>query len=57
MSDPQLSTIKYDIIDYGVKIDFQKKSFIERAESCPRLSEIKLWKKLGRLVEKYRVAI
>ena len=26
--------MKYDVIDYGVTIDFQKKSFIEPAESC-----------------------
>ena len=26
---------KYDIIDYGVTMDFQKKSFIEPAKSCP----------------------
>ena len=26
--------IKYDIIDYGVTMGFQKKSFIEPAESC-----------------------
>ena len=29
------STIKYDIIDYGVTMDPQKKSFIETGESCP----------------------
>ena len=29
------STIKYGIIDYGVTMDLQKKSFIEPGESCP----------------------
>ena len=29
------STIKNDIIDYGVTMDFQKKPFIEPVESCP----------------------
>ena len=28
------STIKYDIIDYGVTMDLQEKSFIETGESC-----------------------
>ena len=30
------STIKYDIIDYGVTMDLRKKSFVEPTESCPR---------------------
>ena len=29
------SIINYDIIDYGVKRDFHKKSFIESDESYP----------------------
>ena len=29
------STIKYDIIDYAVMMDLQKKSFIENGETCP----------------------
>ena len=29
------STVKYDIIDYGVTMNLQKKSFIETGESCP----------------------
>ena len=29
----ELSTIKHDIIDYGITIDLQKKSFIETGES------------------------
>ena len=30
------STIKYDIMDYGVTMDLQKKSFIKTGESFPR---------------------
>ena len=44
-------------LNYGVRINIQKKSFIEPAESCPHLLKITLWKKLGRLVQKYRIAI
>ena len=51
------STIKYDIIDNGVTMNLQKKSFIEPAESCPHRLKIALWKKLGRLFQKYRIAI
>ena len=29
------STIKYSIIDYGVTMDLQKKSFIKTGEGCP----------------------
>ena len=29
------SRIKFDIIDYGVTMDLEKKSFIEPGESCP----------------------
>ena len=29
------STVKYDIIGYGVTMDLQKKSFIVPAKSCP----------------------
>ena len=49
--------IKYDITDYGIKMELQKKSFNERVESCTHWLKIKLRKKLGRLVEKYRIAI
>ena len=38
-------------------MDLQKNSFIEPAENCPHLLKIKLQKNLGRLVQKYRVAI
>ena len=48
------STIKHDIIDYGVTVDFQKKSFIKTGESCPHWLKITLWKELGGLVKKYR---
>ena len=51
------STIKFGIIDYGVTMDLQKKFFIEPAESCPHWLKIILWKKLGRLAQKYRIAI
>ena len=29
------STITYDIIDYSLTMDLQRKSFIEPAKSCP----------------------
>ena len=51
------STTKYNVIGYDVRMDLQKKSFIEPAESCPDLLKMALWKKLGRLVQKYRTAI
>ena len=51
------STIKYDIIDYGVTKDMEKKSFIEPAEGCSHWLKTTLWKKLGRLTRKYRIAI
>ena len=38
-------------------VDLQKKFLIEPAESCPRWLKINLWKELGRLVQKYRIAI
>ena len=72
MSGPQLKTenqimryrwtfrkdpLIYDIINYGVTMDFQKKYFIEPAESCSHWLKITLWKKLGRQVRKYRIAI
>ena len=44
-------------MDYGVTMDLQKKSFIEPAKSCPDWLKIKLWKELGLLVQKYRIAI
>ena len=37
-------------------MDLQKLSFIEPGESCPHLLKIALWKELGRLVQKYRIA-
>ena len=43
--------------NYGVMMALQKKYFIEPAESCPHWLKITLWKKLGRLVQKYRAAI
>ena len=46
-----------DVIDYGVTMDLQKRSFIQPAENCPHWLKITLWKKLGGLVQKYRVAI
>ena len=49
--------IKYDIIDYGVTMDLQKKSFIETGESCSHWLKITLWKELGRLVYKYKITI
>ena len=51
------STIKYDIIYYGVTMDIRKKSFIKSAKSCPHWLKIKLWKDLGRLVQKYRISM
>ena len=53
VSDTQLN----DIIDYDVTMDLQKKSFIGPAESCSHWLKITLWKKLGRLVQNYRIAI
>ena len=38
-------------------MDLGKKSFVELAESCIHLLKIRLWKELGRLVQKYRIAI
>ena len=38
------STIKYDIVDYGVTMNLQKESFIEPAESCSHFLKITLWK-------------
>ena len=35
-------------------MDLQK-SFIEPAESCPHRLKITLWKKVGRLVQQYRI--
>ena len=51
------STTKYNVIGYDVRMDPHKKSFIETAEICPHLLKMALWKKLGRLVQKYRTAI
>ena len=34
-----------------------EKFFIEPDESCPHWLKITLWKELGRLVHKYRIAI
>ena len=36
--DPQFceqSTIQYGIIDYGITMDLQKRSYIKPSESCP----------------------
>ena len=49
--------IKYDKKDYDVTMDLQKKPFIGSAESCPHWLKITLWKELGSLVERYRIAI
>ena len=49
------STTTYDIIDYSLTMDLQRKSFIEPAKSCPHWLQIKLWNELGRLVQKYRI--
>ena len=48
---------KYDIVDYGVTMDLQKKSFIETDKSYPHCLKITLWKELGYLVQKYRIII
>ena len=45
----------FDVIDYGVTKDLQKKSFTEPAKSCPLIDRKLHWKKLGCLV--YRTAI
>ena len=44
-------------INYGVTMDLQKKSFVEHAESYPHWLKITLWKEIGCLVQKYKVAI
>ena len=49
------STIKYDIIDYGVMLDLQKKPFIETSETCPHWLKVALWKELILLLKKYRI--
>ena len=46
-------TFKYNIIDYCV---MAKNSFIKPGESCPHWLKITLWKELGHLVQKCRVA-
>ena len=38
-------------------MDLQKKPFIKPAETCPHWLKIKLWKELGRLVQKYKITI
>ena len=38
-------------------MDIQKKYFVKPAESFPHGLEIALWKELGRLVQKYGIAI
>ena len=42
---------------YDITMNLQKKFFIEPAEGCPHWLKITLWKKLGLLVQKYRIAI
>ena len=44
-------------INYGVTMDLQKKFFVEPAESFPQWLKITLWKEIGYLVQKYKVAI
>ena len=51
------STINYDVIDYGVTMDLQKKAFIETGESSPHWLKITWWKELDRLVHKYEITI
>ena len=38
-------------------MDFQKKFSTESAKSCPHWLKITLWKELGRLDQKYEIAI
>ena len=38
-------------------MDLQKKPFIKTAESCPHAFKTTLWKELGRLVQRYMIAI
>ena len=38
-------------------MDLQKKSFIEPSKICPHWLKTILWKELGHLVQKYRIAI
>ena len=45
------------MIDYGVTMDLQKKSFVEPAKSFLQWLKITLWKKLDCLVQKYTIAI
>ena len=47
---------EYNIIDYGVTMDLQKKSFIEPAGSPDRL-KLTLWNDLGRQFQKCSIAI
>ena len=50
--------MKYDIVDYGVKVELQKKCFILKpAKSYPHWLKATLWKELGHLAQKYRIAI
>ena len=51
------STINYDTIDYGVIMDLQKKSFIKPGGRCPHWLKSTLWNELGRLAQKYMIAI
>ena len=46
-----------DMIDYGVTMGAQKKSFVKPGESCPHWLKITLGKKLGCLLQKYSIAI
>ena len=45
------------IYQLGVAMDLQKKSFIESGESYSHWLKTLLWKELGGLVQKYRIAI
>ena len=49
VSDPQLNM--------DVTIDLQQNFFVEPAESCPHWLKFTLSKKLGRLIQKYRIAV
>ena len=49
--------MKYNTIDYCVTMDLQNKFFIEAGESCLYWLKFILWKELGYLVQKYKVAI
>ena len=47
------SRIKYDIVDYGVTMELQRKSFVEPSEIWPDWLKLALGKELGHPVQKY----